>query len=52
MDQVVAQALAIFEKLRGRRGARPSDAVMALPANIVDTEEKPVESEQEDTEAA
>jgi UDP-galactopyranose mutase len=52
MDQVVAQALAIFEKLRGRRGTQTSNAVVSLPANILETEKKPNDPEQEDTEAA
>jgi UDP-galactopyranose mutase len=52
MDQVVAQALAVFEKLRGRRRAQPSNSVVSLPANILDTEKKPSDPEQEDTEAA
>jgi UDP-galactopyranose mutase len=52
MDQVVAQALAIFEKLRGRRATQTSNAVVSLPANILETEKKPNDPEQEDTEAA
>jgi hypothetical protein len=52
MDQVVAQALAIFEKLRGRRATQTSNAVVSLPTNILDTDKKPSDPEQEDTEAA
>jgi UDP-galactopyranose mutase len=53
MDQVVAQALTLFEKLSGKRAdVMLSKAMRALPTNIRDIEEKILASEQEDSEAA
>jgi len=53
MDQVVAQALTLFDKLSGKR----SDVLLpktmrALPTNVRDIEEKILASNQEDSEAA
>jgi UDP-galactopyranose mutase len=53
MDQVVAQALTLFEKLSGKRAdVMLPKAMRTLPTNIRDIEEKVLASEQEDSEAA
>jgi UDP-galactopyranose mutase len=52
MDQVVAQALALFEKLRRRKHSQPSTSLVALPANLAESNITPNGPEQEDTEAA
>lgn len=53
MDQVVAQALTLFEKLSNRRiGVQPSKALHPRTANVVGIEDKTSILEKEDTEAA
>lgn len=53
MDQVVAQALTLSEKLSGRRSTHTSSkGVVALPASIRNGDEKTSALQQEDTEAA
>jgi UDP-galactopyranose mutase len=52
MDQVVAQALSVFEKLRQRQPIQPSASLVALPANCAESIVKPKNPQQEDTEAA
>ncbi len=51
MDQVVAQALALFEKLRLGKHSRPSNSLI-LPARLAESSMTPDRPEQEDTEAA
>jgi UDP-galactopyranose mutase len=52
MDQVVAQALAVFEKLRRRYPTQPSTSLVALSSTSAGTDMTPNTPEQEDTEAA
>lgn len=52
MDQVVAQALATFEKLSAKRVIAPRKVNIALPSSIFDIEKKPASIEETNGEAA
>ena len=54
MDQVVAQALTLYDKLSGRRPTSTSGtkSVVSLPTSIRTVDEKSSELQQEDSEAA
>jgi UDP-galactopyranose mutase len=52
MDQVVAQALATFEKLSARRPISPRKVTIALPSSIFEMDNKPASMEESDGEAA
>jgi len=52
MDQVVAQALATFEKLSARRTISPRKVTIALPSTIFEIDNKPASMEETDGEAA
>ena len=54
MDQVVAQALTLFDRMSVRRSTSPSatKTIVAIPTNIRDVDERPGALQQEDSEAA
>jgi UDP-galactopyranose mutase len=52
MDQVVAQALSLFQKLRARKHSQSSTSLISLPASLAESNMAPNGPEQEGTEAA
>jgi len=52
MDQVVAQAIALFEKLSARRALSQSAKALSLRPTVLDLEEKPASWTKKDEEAA
>jgi len=52
MDQVVAQAIALFEKLSARRAISQSAKALSLRPTVLDLEEKPASWTKKDEEAA
>ena len=52
MDQVVAQALSLFQKLRGRKHSQASTSLISLPAPLAESNISPNGPEHEGTEAA